>query len=415
VGFGCRAAVLGAGPDATAARTHLDGVASAFEARFTNVTRSPKFANARMRIGRYALSPSKLVNDTALWTGMQSTSRGADRELSLQALPTGNAYRFDARPNAAPPTQLGEQHHMIRLTQQGEGDWLWHTAVQHHVGTMPPRALNGIMRGLLWSAERPGATLRSDYRATMPRTSAAFGRVMTLDSIASTPQSDGSTLVSLRFRVDANRIKETFPAYAKFLRKYVESSKLHYRLTDRSGAEWFDAQSADKLVTMRFRSHDGHLQPIAGPARPMPDTLQITANALAKFGLFTVGATNMRGMFVHIDTPQERGWLLRFTQEPEWHLPLISERLMRAPLRYMFAGPGVLLKLGFRTGPNGQTLSERTLDVPVRESAIMRFLGNLGFTAMSDFAGAVEEEENRFLAETFRAMRADLAALPTMP
>jgi len=415
LGFGCRAAVLGAGADAAAARAHLDGVTSAFEARFTNVTRTPKFAHARMRLGRYAFSPSKLVNDTALWTTMQSTTRGADRELSVQALTAGNEYRFDARTNTASPSQLGEQHHQIRLTQQGEADWLWHTTVQHHVGTMPPRALNGIVRGLLISAERPATVLRTDYRTTMPRTTAAFGRVVSLDSIATTAQSDGSTLVSLQFRVDANRIKETFPAYAKFLRKYVESSKWRYRLTDRSGAEWFDVQSANKLVTMRFRAHDGRLQPILGAARAMPDTLQITVDALAKFGLFTVGATNVRGEFIHIDTPQERAWQLRFTQEPEWHLPLISERLMRSPLKYLFAGQGVMFKLGFRTGPNGQTLSERVLDIPVRESAIMRFLGNLGFTAMSDFAGAVEEEENRFLAETFRAMRADLAALPVMP
>ncbi|HEY0929111.1 MAG TPA: hypothetical protein VGE27_04270 [Gemmatimonas sp.] len=389
-------------------------MASAFEARFTNVTRTPKFANARMRLGRYAFSPSKLVSDTALWTGMQSTTRGAERELDIHAQLSGNAYRFDARPNAPVPTRPGEQRHTIRLTQQAESDWLWHTAVQHHVGTMPPQSLNGIMRGLLLSAERPATTLRNDYRTTLPRTTAAFGRVVSLDSIATTAQADGSTLVNLKFRVDADRIKETFPAYAKFLRKYVESSKWRYRLTDRTGAEWFDVQSANKVVTMRFRSHDGRLQPIAGAARAMPDTLQITADALAKFGLFTVGATNLRGDFIHIDTPQERAWLLRFTHEPEWHLPLIGERLMRTPLKHLFAGEGVKFKLGFRATPGG-TLSERALDLPVRESAIMRFLGNLGFTAMSDFAGAVEEEENRFLADTFKAMRADLAALPQVP
>ena len=41
----------------------------------------------------------------------------------------------------------------------------------------------------------------------------------------------------------------------------------------------------------------------------------------------------------------------------------------------------------------------------------MRFLGTLGFTAMSDYAGQVEEEENRFLAEGFAALRADIASL----
>jgi hypothetical protein len=41
----------------------------------------------------------------------------------------------------------------------------------------------------------------------------------------------------------------------------------------------------------------------------------------------------------------------------------------------------------------------------------MRFLGNLGFTAVSDYAGQVEEEENRFIAEAMRALRADMNAL----
>ena len=42
----------------------------------------------------------------------------------------------------------------------------------------------------------------------------------------------------------------------------------------------------------------------------------------------------------------------------------------------------------------------------------MRFLGNLGFTAVSDYAGKSEEDENRFLAEAFGAMRADIAGHP---
>lgn len=408
---GCRAAVVGAGGDVASARANLDAVASAFEYRFTNVVRTPKFANARMRLARYAFAPSKLVNDTALWTGMRSTTTGSERELEVQALLANNEYLFTARSDVPVPSRLGEQRHIIALSQRGENDWLWHTAVEHHVGTMPPARLNDLMRGFLLSAERPAGALRSDYRTTFPRTTAAFGRFLLLDSVTTTAQADGSTLVALQFRVDASRIQGTYPAYAKFLRKYVESSRWRYRLTDRSGAEWFDVQSANKRVSMRFRSHDGHLQPMEGTARAMPDTLLITADALAKFGLFTVGATNIQGTFVHIDALRQRAWELRFTKDPEWHLPLITERLMRSPLQHLFAGRGIVFTLGFRTGPDGQTLSERVLDLPVRESAIMRFLGNLGFTAMSDFAGTVEEEENRFLAEVFRAMRADLAGL----
>ncbi len=67
--------------------------------------------------------------------------------------------------------------------------------------------------------------------------------------------------------------------------------------------------------------------------------------------------------------------------------------------------------MGFRAGPGGQTLLTRELDFAVRESAIMRFLGNLGFIAMSDYAGSVEEEESRFIAEAMAALRADVAGI----
>ena len=56
-------------------------------------------------------------------------------------------------------------------------------------------------------------------------------------------------------------------------------------------------------------------------------------------------------------------------------------------------------------------ISRRTYGV-VQESAILRFLGSLGASAMSDFAGKSEAEENRFTADVFNALRADLEALP---
>jgi hypothetical protein len=162
---------------------------------------------------------------------------------------------------------------------------------------------------------------------------------------------------------------------------------------------------------VRFRTRNGSLQPIAGQMRTMPDTLVFTMDATAKLGVFAVGVSNLVGEFVHIATPRERAWQLRFTRDPKWHLPLIAERLLSSAIHRPFEGSGVYFKLGLRVGPNGQTISERVVDVAVKESAIMRWLGNLGFTAMSDFAGRVEEEENRFLTELFRAMRADMEAL----
>jgi hypothetical protein len=408
---GCRAAVLAYGPDLTAAKTNADAFAAAIEARFTNVARSAKYSAARMRIARYAFAPSKLANDTAIWTGMQTTRAGAVRGLESHGTLTGAQYVFTARPAVTMPAKIGDSRHLIELAPVAENDWGWRTRVDHAIGPMPPGRADDVTRALFLSAERPAATVRADYQSVLPRTTAALGRLLTIDSIGTALQSDGSTLVMLQITVSGDRLQRGFPAFAKYISKYVEPASYRYRLTDRSGADWFDAEARNQLLTVRFRSHDGQLQPLVGTARRMPDTLQMHVDALAKISFFTVGVTNMQGEFVHTKSARERGWAMRFTKDPEWHLPLITERLLRSPLHRPFEGKGVFFTLGLRTGPTGQTLLTRELDFTVRESAIMRFLGNLGFTAMSDFAGKVEEEESRFMAETMAAFRADISAL----
>lgn len=408
---GCRAAVLAYGPDFAAAKTNADAFAASIEARFTNVARSAKFSAARMRIARYAFAPSKVANDTAIWTGMQSTRAGAVRDLESHGSLTGAQYVFTARPAVTMPTKIGDSRHLIELAQVAENDWGWSTRVDHAIGPMPLGRADDVTRALFRSAERPAAAVRADYKLVLPLTTAALGRLLTIDSIATAPQRDGSTLVTLQITVSGDRLKRGFPAFATYIRKYVEPARYRYRLTDRRGADWFDAEARNRLLTVRFRSHDGQLQPIVGPARPMPDTLQIHVDAVAKISVFTVGVTNMQGEFVHTKSARERGWAMHFTKDPEWHLPLITERLLRSPLHRPFEGKGVLFTLGLRTGPNGQTLLTRELDFMVRESAIMRFVGNLGFTAMSDFAGKVEEEESRFIAESMAAFQADLNAI----
>ncbi|MDQ8162058.1 MAG: hypothetical protein P3C10_05680 [Gemmatimonadota bacterium] len=408
---GCRAAPLAYGSDAASAKAHFDAFAAAIEYRFTRVVRNPKFATARMQIARYAFAPSKLAGDTALWTGLRTTRTGADRDLEVHAALSAGQFRFTARPGVALPIQVGDERHLIALDQLGPGDWQWRTAVDHAVGTMPPARADDIARALFHTAERPAAAIRADYRAVMPRTAASLGRLLALDSIATVPQADGSTVVTLRLSVSGDRLVRTLPAFAKYIKHYVEPARYRFRLADRSGADWFDAEARDRVLTLRFRSHEGQLQPLLGAARRMPDSLRLHVDALAKISLFTVGVTRMEGEFVHVRTPRERGWAMRFTKDPEWHLPLIAERLLRTPLRRPFEGTGVVFSLGLRTGPEGQTLLARTFDMAVRESAIMRFLGTLGFTAMSDYAGTVEDEENRFIAEVMAAMRADVRAL----
>ncbi|HYW31208.1 MAG TPA: hypothetical protein VE869_06835 [Gemmatimonas sp.] len=407
----CRGVVNAYAGDPVTARAHADALASALEQRFTKVTRTPKFTNARLRLGRYALAPSKLVHDSALWTTSRTVRTGPERELELAAGMNGANFAFVARPRVALPTRVGDQRHLIKLTGLGGDDWQWTTEVDHAIGALAPARMDDIARALFASAERAPGVLRTDYRTTFPRTTAALGRMFTLDSINTTPQPDGSTLVAMHVLTSSTGLQARFPAFAKYVDKYVTPTRFRFRLTDRSGAEWFDAQAArGGRMVVRFRTHDGALQPITGAARRMPDSLALTIDALAKFKVFSVGVTSMQGDFIHISTATERAWAMRFTKNPKWHLPLIAEQLLRSPLERPFAGRGIVFRLYARKGPDGGTLLGRDFDVAVRESAIMRFLGNLGFTAMSDYAGTVEDEENRFIAETFQAMRADLRA-----
>lgn len=407
----CRAATLAYGPDAATAHANADALFSALEQRFTAVVRLPKFQHARMRIARYALAPSKLVNDTSLWTGMRSVRTGSERSLELSGAMTNGQYVFTPRDRAPQPARTGESRHLIGLLQLGtQGDWQWTTAVDNAVGPMPASRAADVLRALFVSAERPSATVRADYRAAFPRAAVAFGRMFTLDSLNTVAQSDGSTLVSLQVLTTDTNLKTTFPELAKFVRKYIPNGRFHFRLIDRAGGEFFSAQHTKSRLTMRFRTHNGELQPLTGTARRMPDSLQLHVDGSAKFGMFTVGASEMVGDFVHLSTPTERGWVMRFAREPKWDLPLLAEQLLNSPLKRPFEGNGVQFRIGFRAVSENQTLLSRTLVFAARESAIMRFFGNLGFTAMSDYAGKVEEEENRFLAEGFSALRQDIAA-----
>ncbi len=408
---GCKAVTLAYGPDLASARANADAILASVEARFTRVVRTPRFSHARTRIARYALAPSKLANDTSLWTGMRSTPTGSDRELELAAGLVNGQFSFADRPRVPLPTRIGDQRHFIRLSQlNNDDDWIWRTEVDQAIGAMPPARAADIFRALFAAAERPAAAMRADYRAAFPRTAVAMGRMFSVDSIHTTAIADGSTLVALHILVHADSLQPSLPLFAKYVAKYVEPASYRYRLSDRQGSDWFDAQASKKRLIIRFRSRNGELQPLLGAARRMPDTLQLNTDLMAKLGFFTVGVTGMQGEFVHLTSAAERGWALRFTKEPEWHLPLFTERMLHTPLKRPFEGNGLLVRLSLRTGPQGQTLLARQFDVAVRESAIMRFLGNLGFGAMDDYQGAVELEEQRFIAEAFAAMRADIAA-----
>jgi hypothetical protein len=164
------------------------------------------------------------------------------------------------------------------------------------------------------------------------------------------------------------------------------------------------------VFTISYRVRDGQLLAINGPARPIPDSLQIAVDFSAKFMIFRVGVSDLVGDFAFVRADDERGWLLHFRREPDWHFPLFVNNLIRTPLRHPFEGQGITVRVSVRDRPGAQSLLSRQASVSVQESAIVRWLGGLGNSAMSDFAGRAEVEENRYVFEVLSALRADFVA-----
>ena len=393
------------------AKQRADGLLGAIATRFTNVHRTPRFAAARGRLGKYSLTPSKLENDTSIWTGQLADGT---RTLATAGTFTGDRYVFDARADLPLPTRTGDARHYIRLLPLGDGEYRWQTSVDQAVGRMPAQSVADAFGGLMLAAELLGEReLRGDYRAYFPRTTAALGRLFSLDTVTSVPHRDGGHLVHVSIGLHPDQLEATFPAFAKYLDKYVGPARYHFVLRERGpgGMRWLELAADDNRLTFHFRTLDGRLLPMEGPARRMPDLMHLDGEMFARVMIFEVGASEIEADVTRIRTPLEESWHFRVQREPEWHMPLATKHLISAPLRRPFERGGSWIQIGFRETTPTVTHLSREMNLTVKESAILRWLGALGWTAMSDFAGASEREENRFIAEAFRAMQADAREL----
>jgi len=379
------------------------------EQRFTNVQRNPKFAIARGKLGRHALTPSGIYNDTSVWTG---TASDGTRSLNIDGEFSNNRYFFSARPSAPATDEPGDSRHLIVLKKLADDEFEWTTQVDISAGRISAAEFAKVISALMRSAEsRTPAAIRADYRASFPRASVALGRLFSIDTLRTAKDAEGATTITMGFRISPARIKATMPAFASYLEKYGNPSKYRVTITDRRGGRWLDLAGSDNFLTLRLRSLDGHFVPLNAPARPIPDDLQITSDFSTKILLFTVGYRSLVGDLKVIEQPRERGWLIRFTREPEWRLPPAMGYLIRTPLRRPFKGDGALFRLAMLDRPGAQTIISRRSSAVVQESAILRFLNRLSGTAMGDFVGKAEIEENRFSAEAFNALRLDARGL----
>jgi hypothetical protein len=408
---GCRPGwdALGATPQQ--AQANAVTFADALHRRYLGVERAPFYAAARAKVAKRALAPTAVFDDTTAWTTRPDAKT---RILAAEGVSSGDGrYRFAPRAVAPFPDRLADARHVTQLTKlAGAGEFEWRTNVDFALGSLTPTDWGTAFRALLASAEgRSDADLRADVRSTLPRTTAALGRMFSLDTLHAQRLGDASTAITISTEVHPDWLKAGFPLYAKFVAKYVAPASYHIVLRDARGVRWVDVRATDRGMTLRLRVLNGGLVPLDGTVQPMPDTLRLSIDASTKFSIFTIGMRGMQGTMAFVRSPSERGWAMRFDKAPDWQLPLFAASMLKAPLRRPFEHGGVIGKISFRTGSGGQTYITRDFRFAVQESAVTRFLGGLGGSAFSEFDGPAEQEENRFNAELFRAMRDDLAGL----
>jgi hypothetical protein len=408
-------------PAAFGTRANADSLYIALSERFTNVERDPRFAAARIKLIHHALAPSRVFDDTAVWNGAEapagdvaSADPPAVRTLVIRGAFENGRYRLFDDPTAGLPTRVGDTQQLIRLERTGKGEFEWTTRAVGAVGSITGDDLARVTSALIAAgATKTEAQLRNDYRSAFPRTTAALGRLFTLDTLRTVPASDGTSAITLIATVHPDALQATYPAFAKYLRKYVGPTRIHSTLADKSGASWMDIKWENGALTIACRgTKEGHLAPMSGGGnRTMPDTLVLNTDLSTKIAIFAVGMSDLVADVTVTHTPHERGWNFAFRREPKYHLPLAIGHFMKASLKRPFENQGSSVRLALQDSSGAESLLFRDGHLALKESTIVKWMGGLGKAAVGDFAGQSEAEENRFDVETFTALRADIDAL----
>ena len=383
-------------------------VFAALGARVTDPLRDAKYDTARIKIAKAAMIPSKVWDDTSVWTS-GSASR---RTLLISGRFAQPRYRLDAVRFAPNPVQPAESRHIINLTRLTDVAYAWDTEVMYSLGTAPASDVAAFTRALFASGEgRVERDIRADYNTVAPQTTAALSQLFVVDSIRTSHFADSSTLATFSVTVRPDRMQTRLPRLAGYARRYLVTTRMKWSLTDRNGANYFDLASNDGHLTMRVRTRRGEIVSMTGPVVAMPDSLTLNGMLTMKVRAFTAGFRDYHADFTIIRTGHEASWSIVSRREPEWILPLITERLLRTPLRRPFQGNGSLFRIGVRDSVGGQTILLRRLHLEVQESAILRFIGRLGATAVGDYQGRAEKEMNIWLRDVFAGIVADLSNL----
>jgi hypothetical protein len=404
----CADTFRGLGPTPAVAESNANELFESIAVRFDRVELEPKYEQARLRLVQAALVPSRVFSDSSVWSLMPSATTRVLLVHGAMDEKTGR-YHLETRTSLTPILRSGDTRHTMQLRSMEPDVYRWDTNVDMGVGPISAAEVSNLCLALFRAAEgRTQAQVRDDYRAAFPRTSAAFGRGFAIDSLHVEPAPGGGTGVSVTAGFHPEAMAEAYPALAKYLEKYLGPAKYHFALADKDGTPLLDVVGRDRFITFRYRVAEGRLAPLTGPVKPWSDTLRLTSDVKMKVKLWNVGFRQLVTDFVISNVGHERAISIIAQREPEWDLPLATQRLIRTPLHRPFLGQGSLFQLSVRDTAGGQTVFARRTRFDVQESTIARFLGSLAGRMMSDLDASVEAEEDRFLRDGFVAMQADL-------
>ena len=351
---GCADAGSALGRSPAEARLHAEQLTSSIGARFGPAVPADGFDDVRSRFARSALIPSRLFADSAVWTSFGAESRA----LRLGGGSEGNRYILGFRDLSRLSGLPGETRRSVDLQRLSGSEYEWAVRDELVVGSVSPDQLGAALTAVFRGAESGTATsAEAVVRGALPRTAASLGRLATLDEITLVPRPDGSTRITIEATLDPRRIERQFPDYARFLERYVARTRLALTAEDATGVDWWRARFADNRLTIDLAVHRGALTPLEGAPRRMPNALRARVDASTRVSIFGVGFSDLVGDVTLRRTAGEKSFVVHFPREPKWHLPLLVEQFIRAPLGRPFEGEGATF--GFSASRSGGCGSSR--------------------------------------------------------
>jgi hypothetical protein len=195
----CRQVGPAFGPNIPLAKQNADEFFYSVGSRFTNIQRPPRIIHARAQFGHFALTPSGVYNDTTIWLAVGPDSARLFGDVGRFSY---DRYIVNARLSTNPPDSLTESREIVRLRRLTSNEYEWFTNVDVAVGRIGAKYIADVLAAALQAGEgRSPAAIRADYTTSFPRTTAALGRLFTIDTLRATPDSDGATTFDLAIKL----------------------------------------------------------------------------------------------------------------------------------------------------------------------------------------------------------------------